>query len=60
MFLFVSPYEPGEEEIGEHVKQHGDGVKDVAFAVEDLDNIVKVRTEWIMLYPLVRGFLDCA
>ena len=29
-------------EIGEHLVRHGDGVKDVAFEVEDLDGIVKV------------------
>lgn len=29
-------------EIGEHMSKHGDGVKDVAFAVEDLDAIFKV------------------
>lgn len=29
--------------MGEHLIQHGDGVKDVAFEVEDIDNIMKVR-----------------
>lgn len=42
MFVFVSPYEPGDVEFGHHLVQHGDGVKDIAFAVEDLDNIVLV------------------
>jgi hypothetical protein len=28
--------------MGDHLIKHGDGVKDVAFAVEDLDEIVKV------------------
>ena len=29
-------------EMGRHLVMHGDGVKDVAFEVEDLDAIVKV------------------
>lgn len=29
--------------MGDHVVKHGDGVKDVAFTVEDLDAIMKVR-----------------
>lgn len=41
--MFVSPYEPGDTEFGKHLVQHGDGVKDISFAVEDLDNIVRVR-----------------
>ncbi|XP_022920281.1 4-hydroxyphenylpyruvate dioxygenase-like [Onthophagus taurus] len=40
VFVFVSAYEPNEKEHGMHLMKHGDGVKDVAFAVEDLDNIV--------------------
>ncbi|XP_065155169.1 4-hydroxyphenylpyruvate dioxygenase-like [Atheta coriaria] len=41
VFVFVSAYEPNEEEIGYHMMKHGDGVHDVSFAVEDLDNIMK-------------------
>ena len=44
LFVFVSPYEPNEPEIGDHLKKHGDGVKDIAFAVEDLENIVLVSS----------------
>lgn len=40
--MFVSAYEPTEVELNSHIAKHGDGVKDVAFAVEDLDTIVKV------------------
>ncbi|XP_017779322.1 PREDICTED: 4-hydroxyphenylpyruvate dioxygenase [Nicrophorus vespilloides] len=40
VFVFVSAYEPNETSVGNHLLKHGDGVKDVAFAVEDLDNIV--------------------
>lgn len=45
VFVFVSAYEPGFHEIGDHLVKHGDGVKDVAFSVEDLDVIVKRAKE---------------
>lgn len=41
VFVFVSAYEPGNHEIGDHLEKHGDGAKDVAFEVEDLNAIVK-------------------
>ncbi|XP_018321242.1 4-hydroxyphenylpyruvate dioxygenase [Agrilus planipennis] len=40
VFVFVSPYLPDETEIGNHLVKHGDGVKDISFEVEDLDNII--------------------
>merc|ERR1719508_518254 len=43
VFVFKSDYEPDSPEtimMGAHLVKHGDGVKDVAFAVEDLDGIV--------------------
>lgn len=42
-FMFVSAYEPYDTVIGNHLVKHGDGVKDIAFHVEDLDYIVQVR-----------------
>ncbi|CAH1996268.1 unnamed protein product [Acanthoscelides obtectus] len=42
IFQFVSPYESDDKEVNQHVSKHGDGVKDVAFAVENLDAIVAV------------------
>jgi 4-hydroxyphenylpyruvate dioxygenase len=36
----VSPYKTDDLEFGQHVTKHGDGVKDIAFEVEDLDAIV--------------------
>ncbi|XP_011051395.1 PREDICTED: 4-hydroxyphenylpyruvate dioxygenase [Acromyrmex echinatior] len=42
MFMFESPYEPDNEEMSDHLSRHGDGVRDVAFNVEDIDTIVKV------------------
>jgi len=44
IFVFKSPYEPDSVEstvMGAHLVKHGDGVKDVAFTVEDLDGIVE-------------------
>lgn len=43
VFVFESAYLPNEKEMGDHVVKHGDGVKDVAFTVEDLDAIMKVK-----------------
>lgn len=37
--MFVSAYTPDDKEHGLHLMQHGDGVKDVAFEVEDLNAI---------------------
>lgn len=40
--MFVSAYEPDNGEIGQHLVRHGDGVKDIAFTVKDLDSIFQV------------------
>lgn len=48
IFVFKSPYEPDSAEstiMGAHLVKHGDGVKDVAFTVEDLDGIVQKAKE---------------
>ncbi|XP_063171413.1 4-hydroxyphenylpyruvate dioxygenase isoform X2 [Candoia aspera] len=56
IFVFSSALNPGNEEMGTHLIQHGDGVKDIAFEVEDCDFIVQkaqergariVREPWI-------------
>lgn len=39
-FIFGPPPPP---EMGEHLVKHGDGVKDIAFQVEDCDFLFKVR-----------------
>jgi 4-hydroxyphenylpyruvate dioxygenase len=44
IFVFKSAYEPDSEItkiMGAHMVRHGDGVKDVAFTVEDLDGIME-------------------
>merc|ERR1711988_1939972 len=44
IFVFKSSYEPGTQEtltMGAHLTAHGDGAKDVAFSVEDLDAIIE-------------------
>ncbi|XP_068077228.1 4-hydroxyphenylpyruvate dioxygenase isoform X1 [Danio rerio] len=45
IFVFESALNPGNEEMGEHLIKHGDGVKDVAFLVEDCDFLVKKAKE---------------
>uniref|UniRef100_A0A8D0H2V3 4-hydroxyphenylpyruvate dioxygenase n=1 Tax=Sphenodon punctatus TaxID=8508 RepID=A0A8D0H2V3_SPHPU len=45
IFVFSSALNPGNEEMGEHLVKHGDGVKDVAFEVEDCDFIVQKARE---------------
>ena len=39
MFMFTSPLNPGEEEFAKHLKDHGDGVRDVAFLCDDARGI---------------------
>ncbi|XP_013112990.2 4-hydroxyphenylpyruvate dioxygenase [Stomoxys calcitrans] len=41
VFVFVSAYETNDEDHGFHLMRHGDGVKDVAFEVEDIEAIFK-------------------
>ncbi|XP_046390664.1 4-hydroxyphenylpyruvate dioxygenase isoform X2 [Ischnura elegans] len=45
VFVFKSAYEPNNAEMGQHLVKHGDGVKDIAFAVEDLDTIFEKAKE---------------
>uniref|UniRef100_A0A669PDR1 4-hydroxyphenylpyruvate dioxygenase n=1 Tax=Phasianus colchicus TaxID=9054 RepID=A0A669PDR1_PHACC len=45
IFVLSSALNPGNEEMGEHMVKHGDGVKDVAFEVEDCDFIVQKAKE---------------
>ncbi|XP_076288742.1 4-hydroxyphenylpyruvate dioxygenase [Lasioglossum baleicum] len=45
IFVFESAYKPDNGEIGRHVLRHGDGVRDIAFNVEDIDTIVKIAKE---------------
>ncbi|VTJ59875.1 Hypothetical predicted protein [Marmota monax] len=41
VFVFSSALNPWNKEMGDHLVKHGDGVKDVAFEVEDCDYIVQ-------------------
>jgi 4-hydroxyphenylpyruvate dioxygenase len=48
LFAFTSsygPYEDKEKEISDHLVQHGDGVKDVAFLVEDATKTYEVAVK---------------
>ncbi|KAM6166499.1 4-hydroxyphenylpyruvate dioxygenase [Erethizon dorsatum] len=56
VFVFSSPLNPWNKEMGDHLVKHGDGVKDIAFEVEDCDYIVQkardqgakvVREPWV-------------
>lgn len=40
LFVFSSPLNPGNEQMSRHMSDHGDGVKDIAFSVQDLDSVV--------------------
>ncbi|KAM3933687.1 4-hydroxyphenylpyruvate dioxygenase [Leptodactylus fuscus] len=44
-FIFQSPLNPGNLEMGQHLIKHGDGVKDVAFQVEDCDFLFQKAKE---------------
>ena len=41
IFEFQSALNPDNQEMGAHLVRHGDGVKDIAFTVENIDWIVK-------------------
>ncbi|XP_063972553.1 4-hydroxyphenylpyruvate dioxygenase isoform X4 [Diachasmimorpha longicaudata] len=42
VFVFESAYEPNDKLMADHLARHGDGVRDIAFSVVDIDEIVKV------------------
>ncbi|KHJ96521.1 4-hydroxyphenylpyruvate dioxygenase [Oesophagostomum dentatum] len=41
VFVFESALLPNNQEIGEHLVKHGDGVKDVCFEVDDVASIIE-------------------
>uniref|UniRef100_A0A3B4GT91 4-hydroxyphenylpyruvate dioxygenase n=1 Tax=Pundamilia nyererei TaxID=303518 RepID=A0A3B4GT91_9CICH len=41
IYVFSSALNPGNKEMGDHLVKHGDGVKDIAFTVEDCDFLVQ-------------------
>ena len=45
IFVFSSPLNPGNEHMSAHMSAHGDGVKDIAFSVQDLDSVVTAARE---------------
>jgi 4-hydroxyphenylpyruvate dioxygenase len=44
-WVFKSPLNPDEREMNGHLARHGDGVRDVAFTVDDARGIFNVRSE---------------
>uniref|UniRef100_A0A672YLA6 4-hydroxyphenylpyruvate dioxygenase n=1 Tax=Sphaeramia orbicularis TaxID=375764 RepID=A0A672YLA6_9TELE len=45
VYVFSSALNPGNKAMGEHLVKHGDGVKDIAFTVEDCDYLVQKARE---------------
>ncbi|XP_057320660.1 4-hydroxyphenylpyruvate dioxygenase [Microplitis mediator] len=45
VFVFESAYEPDDKEMSLHLARHGDGVRDIAFSVEDIDTIVRIAKQ---------------
>ncbi|KAG9270498.1 4-hydroxyphenylpyruvate dioxygenase [Astyanax mexicanus] len=45
IYVFSSALNPGNKEMGEHLVQHGDGVKDVAFTVNNCEFLVQKARE---------------
>ncbi|XP_076010336.1 4-hydroxyphenylpyruvate dioxygenase [Genypterus blacodes] len=45
VYVFSSALNPGNKEMGAHLVKHGDGVKDIAFTVEDCDFLVQKARE---------------
>lgn len=45
VYVFSSALNPGDNEMGDHLVKHGDGVKDIAFTVEDCDFLVQKARE---------------
>uniref|UniRef100_A0A9J8AZM4 4-hydroxyphenylpyruvate dioxygenase n=1 Tax=Cyprinus carpio carpio TaxID=630221 RepID=A0A9J8AZM4_CYPCA len=45
IYVFTSALNPGNNEMGDHLVKHGDGVKDVAFTVENCDFLVEKARE---------------
>ena len=45
VFAFVSPLNPGNREFSAELEKHGDGVKDVAFHVDDAAGIYHKAVE---------------
>ncbi|KAI8355024.1 4-hydroxyphenylpyruvic acid dioxgenase [Mortierella sp. GBAus27b] len=44
-FVFMSPLNPNNKEFSDHLALHGDGVRDVAFTVDDVHSIYKRAIE---------------
>jgi 4-hydroxyphenylpyruvate dioxygenase-like putative hemolysin len=54
LFAFSSPYTKDKEDMHRHHGTHGDGVKDVAFRVEDARAIYEVQVLNILPRKLFR------
>ncbi|XP_075260511.1 4-hydroxyphenylpyruvate dioxygenase-like [Convolutriloba macropyga] len=45
VFVFESALVPGNDQMGEHQKRHGDGVKDVSFTVDDCEKVFQASVQ---------------
>ncbi|XP_077571645.1 4-hydroxyphenylpyruvate dioxygenase-like [Stigmatopora nigra] len=45
IYVFSSALNPGNKEMGDHLVKHGDGVRDIAFSVENCDALVQKAKE---------------
>uniref|UniRef100_A0A8K9Y259 4-hydroxyphenylpyruvate dioxygenase n=1 Tax=Oncorhynchus mykiss TaxID=8022 RepID=A0A8K9Y259_ONCMY len=59
LFVFESALNPGNEEMGEHLMKHGDGVKDIAFQVEDLEFLIKPQVTSVLYALTAQSGLVC-
>lgn len=57
----MSAYDPYDTIIGNHLVKHGDGAKDVAFEVQELDIIVQVNFKFSvkLIIGNNRNFFKC-
>lgn len=54
IFLVLkSPLNPGETELNGHISKHGDGVRDVAFRVDDAVNVFNVKP---IMYDIIISY----
>jgi 4-hydroxyphenylpyruvate dioxygenase len=48
--VLTSPLNPDEKILNDHIAKHGDGVKDIAFTVDDAVGIFNVHFEILTIY----------
>lgn len=60
IFLVLkSPLNPGESELNGHIAKHGDGVRDVAFRVDDAVNVFNVLNKVVYISSYIMCVVCC-